>query len=255
MKEGKVKIRDGEMFYRQQGSGEPLILLHAMGLSSELYIPVMDALSEKFDVYAVDLIGHGGSDKPDLNYEVLDHARCITEFMDELGIEKARILGSSIGAMIAIDMSVYYPQRVVKQVLAACPMFPSRWKNLEDLMWLASRYDADGNPIPQTVDQMKFIYAHPTQEIADWTNRLKATAGKWCKKNQIAIALWETGKELNRIECPTLILFGVQDGLIANEKLLVEGIKNAKLVHMEGVSHFPPKEDPEAFVKAVLDFL
>lgn len=255
MKEGKVRVRDGEMFYRQQGNGEPLILIHSMGLSSDLWTPVMGPLSEKFSVYAVDLIGHGDSDKPDLNYEVIDHARCITEFMDAVGIQKARVVGSSIGAMISIDLSVYYPERLIKQVLAACPVFTSRWKSLEDLMWLAHRYDPEGNPIPQKVEQMQFIYANPTREITDWTNRLKAKAGKWCKKDQIAISLWETSERLHRVACPTLVLFGTKDALIANEKALLDGIRNVESVRIEGVSHFPQKEAPGAFVEAVLKFL
>lgn len=255
MKDGKVRVRDGEMFYRQLGDGEPLILIHSMGLSSELWEPVMARFSEKFSVHAVDLIGHGDSDKPDLNYEVNDHARCIMEFMDELKIDKARILGSSIGAMISIDLSVYFPERVLKQVLVACPVFTSRWKRLEDLMWLAFRYDLEGNPIPQKVEQMQFIYANPTREITDWTNRIKGKAGKWCKKDQIAVALWETSEKLDRITCPTLVLFGTEDALIANEQVLLDGIKNVESVRIEGVSHFPQKENPEAFVGAVLKFL
>lgn len=255
MKEGRVKVRDGEMFYRQQGEGEPLILIHSLGLSSELWIPVMGPLSSRFSVYAVDLIGHGDSDKPNLNYEVIDHARSITEFMDELRIDKARIVGSSIGAMICIDISVHFPERVLKQVLVACPIFTSRWKSLEELMWLSYRYDLEGNPIPQKVEQMQFIYANPTQEITDWTNRLKNKTGIWCKKDQIAIALWETSKELDRIACPTLVLFGTKDALIANEKNLLDGIRGCKSFRIEGVSHFPQKEDPEAFAEGVLKFL
>ena len=255
MKEDYLNVTDGRMYYRQQGEGEPVILIHAMGLSSELWLPVMDRLSEKFCVYAVDLLGHGDSDKPDLKYQVIDHAKRIVEFMDALKIKKARIAGSSIGAMISIDMSVYFPERVEKQVLVACPVFTDRWQCIEDTLMLASRYDAEGIPIPQTIDQMQFIYANPTQEITDWTNRLKDRAGKWCKKNQIAIALWETYKELDKIQCPTLVLYGEKDALVYGEKTLLEGITNATSSKIEGVSHFPQKEEPDAFADAVLAFL
>ena len=204
---------------------------------------------------APDLIGHGESDKPDLKYEVIDHARCMTEFMDAIGIDKARIVGSSIGAMIGIDMSVYFPEKVLKQVLVACPVFIDRWKNLEDLIWLGSRYDTEGNPIPQELEQMKFVYANPTQEITDWTNRLKNRAGKWCRKNQIAIALWDPTEKLAKIACPTLVIYGTKDALITGEEILLREIKNVEAARIEGVSHFPMKEDPDAFVEAVLKFL
>jgi pimeloyl-ACP methyl ester carboxylesterase len=255
MKKGSISVKDGSLYYRQSGSGESLILIHSMGLSSELWLPVMEPLAQNFSVYAVDLMGHGDSDKPDLNYETIDHAKRLVEFMDELGIKKARIIGSSIGAMIGIDMAVHFPEWVEKLVLVACPVFPSRWKCIEDLMWLASRYDSEGNPVPQTVEQMQFLYTNPTQEITDWTNDLKSRAGKWCKKDQIAIALWEGHRQLNAIHCPTLVLIGTEDVLIENEGALVKGIRGARSVHIPGVSHFPQKEDPQAFVSAVLDFL
>ena len=84
---------------------------------------------------------------------------------------------------------------------------------------------------------------------------MKNRAGKWCKKNQIAIAIWENYKELDKINCPTLILYGAKDGLISGEKTLLEGIKEARSVIIDGVSHFPQKEDPESFTEAVLAFL
>jgi len=215
----------------------------------------MGKLSENFSVYAPDLIGHGDSDKPDLNYLISDHARCIIEFMDAVKIKKARIIGSSIGSMISIDMSANFPDRVLKQVLVACPSFMDRWKIVEDLLWLGSRYDADGNPIPQMLENMKFIYANPTQEITDWTNRLKNTAGKWCRRNQVAIAIYDPRDLLGRIVCPTLVVYGVKDALITSEEFLVKMIKDAKAVRIDNASHFPSKEQPEAFLDAVLNFL
>jgi pimeloyl-ACP methyl ester carboxylesterase len=255
MKEGKVNVRDGNMFYRVQGEGEPLILIHSMGLSSELWLTVMDDLSKKFTVYAPDLIGHGDSDKPDLKYEVIDYAKLIVEFMDAMSIKKASLIGSSIGGMISIEVSLNFPERITKQVLVACPIVYDRWKNLEDMMMLGARYDAEGNPIPQRVEQLAFIYSNPTQEIADWTNRIKNKAGKWCKKDQIALALWDPRGRINKINIETLSLYGTKDALIIYEEILLKEIKNCKTARIEGVSHFPQREDPKAFTEAVLKFL
>jgi pimeloyl-ACP methyl ester carboxylesterase len=255
MKEGKTKIRDGSIFYRHQGEGDALILIHSMGLSSELWSQNMEQLSNKFSVYAIDLLGHGDSDKPDLNYEVIDHARSLIEFLDALNINKARVIGSSIGALISIDMATQFPDRIEKQVLVACPVHLTRWESLESLMWLALRYDRHGNPIPQTVEQMKFLYVDTTQEIADWTNDLKNKAGQWCKKDQIALALWEIGDKFEKIRCPTLTVYGTEDLLLKNEKIFLDGIASARGIRIEGSSHFPQKEKPEAFNDAVLEFL
>ena len=125
MKEATVQLKDGKMFYKTEGQGEPLVLIHSIGLSSELWDGVSKALSEKFTVYNIDMIGHGNSDKPDMRYEIHHHAESIIEFMDKVGIKKANIIGSSIGALISIEMSSAFPDRVIKQVLAATFISPS----------------------------------------------------------------------------------------------------------------------------------
>ena len=86
MKETAVQTKDGKLFYRFEGQGEPLILLHSLGVSSESWRHVIEQLSRKFSVYAVDLMGHGNSDKPDKNYEIYQYAENVIELMNALGI-------------------------------------------------------------------------------------------------------------------------------------------------------------------------
>lgn len=255
MKEDAVRVKDGELFYRLVGRGEPLILLHSLGLSSESWQYVMEPLSKKFAVYAVDLMGFGDSDKPDRNYEIHHYANNIVEFMDLLDIGKARVMGNSIGAMIALEMSASFSNRVAKQVLVGCPAWRNAWDRLERLMLGALRYDVEGNIKPMTRDDLNLSYTHPTTELLEWVNNLRAKAGIWCKRAQIAVALWDIMPKLPMVSCPTLILFGDKDVLREQEQLLIQGIRGAKYALIEDAGHVPQIDAPKAFVDTVLEFL
>ena len=256
MKEGTVSTRDGELFYRFGGQGEPLLLLHSLGVSSEAWRCVTEPLSSKFSLYAIDLMGHGDSDKPDKNYEIYDYAESIVEFMDVLGINQARVVGNSIGAMISVEMSASFPQRVVKQVLAGCPAWETAWQRMERLIFLSSqRYDAEGNLKPMTMDGLRLAYTHPTPELLEWVNNLQSKTGAWFKKGQIAVVNWDIMPKLSLVKCPTLVIFGDKDMLREQEHVLTRGIKGAQYALIEDAGHLPQIDAPEAFLKPVLEFL
>ncbi|MFC1974665.1 alpha/beta fold hydrolase [Chloroflexota bacterium] len=255
MKEGTVRLKDGGLFYISEGQGEPLVLLHSLGTSSESWHNVIEPLAKKFTVYAVDLMGHGNSGKPNMNYEIYHYAENVIELMDILGISTARVIGNSIGAMISLEMSVSFPQRVVKQVLVGCPASETAWEMMERLMLGALKYDAKGNPKPATMDDLSPFYVHITPETIEWINKLRAKAGLWCKKAHIAIALWDIMPKLPKVSCPTLVVFGDKDPLREKEQVLLRGIRGVKYNLIENAGHVPHIDAPEAFLKPVLEFL
>ncbi len=255
MKEETVSVKDGRLFYRLEGRGDPLILLHSLGLSSESWRHVIGPLSKRFSVYALDLMGFGNSDKPDKNYEIRHYAESIIEFMDKLGINKASVIGNSIGAIISLEMAASFPRRLVKQVLVGCLAWATAWERLEYLMTAAFRYDTNGMPKTMTMADLSLTYVHPTTEILEWNNRLRAKAGLWCKKAHIAIGLWDVVPKLPMVSCPTLIVFGSKDYLRSAEQVLIQGIKGTKYALIEDTGHSPQIESPEAFLKPVMQFL
>ena len=255
MKEAMVPVKDGRLFYTLAGQGDPVILLHSLGSSSESWRQVIEPLARKFSVYAVDLMGHGNSDKPDKNYEIYDFAESMIQLMDGLGISQARVVGNSIGAMISLEMSVSFPQRVTKQVLVGCPAWETAWERLERLMFFAHRLDVEGNPKTMMMGDISQTYAHPTTEILEWVNHLRAKTGIWCQKAHIAITLWDIIPRLPMVNCPTLILFGDKDILRDKEHVLTQGIRGAKYALVEDAAHLPQIDAPEAFLKPVMEFL
>lgn len=101
----------------EAGSGEPLILLHGMGGHAEAYIKNIIPLSERFHVYAIDMIGHGFTDKPEIDYSITDFMNHVRQFMDAIGVKKAHIQGESLGGWISAWLAIESPEKVNRLVL------------------------------------------------------------------------------------------------------------------------------------------
>lgn len=256
-KEHSVMLKDGKMFYRYAGDGDPLILIHSVGFSSELWYKVMEPLAEHFTVYAIDLIGHGDSDKPDKNYYVIDHATSIKDFMDLLSIEKANIMGSSLGGLITLEIAASFPEKIIKTVIVAAPALNEPiWDRVEGAMRIAiMRCDTQGNPRPLTLEGIRPFYANPTEETVKWANRMRAKAGKWCWKDQLTIIFYEIMERMPLVRTPTLVFQGKLDGGGRSAEIIAENIKGSMLSIVDGLSHFPQIDDPDKFLKPIVDFL
>ena len=118
MKRAYVDISEGQMHYRYVGMGQPIVLLHMSGSSSDEFEKVGDMLSAQFCVYAPDLLGFGESDTPPGHYSLEEHANTIIRFMDALQLEKAVVGGNMVGANIAARIAAQWPERVCGLLLS-----------------------------------------------------------------------------------------------------------------------------------------
>jgi len=109
---------------RRAGSGPPVVLLHESPRSSAAFIPMIEALAERFTVIAPDTPGYGGSDPLALHRpQIPDYAGALGEVLDALGLERVALFGRHTGAAIAIEFANLYPERVSGVVLDGCPAF------------------------------------------------------------------------------------------------------------------------------------
>jgi len=132
MKRAYADIPEGQMFYRSEGSGEPVLLLHAGVTSSDEYKKVIPYISKKYRAIAPDFLGNGDSDPAPHAYDCLEHARSIINFMDALNIKKAAVVGQHVGGKIGVEMAVNWPERVSKLVLSSIGYYESEGKNIQD---------------------------------------------------------------------------------------------------------------------------
>ena len=248
-----------KIHYVEAGSGPTVILLHGLGGSSEVWQFNLTALAEKYHVVVPDQIGFGKSDKPLVNYRIRTYVDFLDQFCKQLKIERASLVGNSMGGWIATAFTAAFPDRVDKLVLV----------------------DAAGYAPPKDIDTRTFYALNPTTREGTrvllgkvFYNKLFQTdaaveqaiasrlaAGDGYTINRITESIIRGEDFLDdavkTIKRPTLIIWGRQDGLVA----LAEGehfnkdIAGSKLVVIDQCGHMPQIEKPAEFNAAVLKFL
>lgn len=218
--------------YIEQGSGEPLILLHGNGGDSSYFAHQIEPLSRHFRVLAIDTRGHGQTPRGEAPFTIRQFAEDLLGFMDSHGIAKADLLGFSDGGNIAMVFALAHPERVNKLVLDGANL------------------DAAG---------VKRSVQIPI-EIGYRIAKLFAKKSPEAKKNAEMLGLMVNdpnvkSEELARIQAPTLVIAGNKDMIKEKHtRLIAQSIPGAELAIIPG-SHFVANKAPEVFNKTVLRFL
>ena len=112
-----VTVNSIKVHYVVSGCGPPLLLLHGLGASAVTWRDNVDPLSHAFRVYALDLPGHGESDKPVIDYDSNSILQFLVLIIDKLGMDKPSIIGNSVGGALALMIALRHPDKVSKLVL------------------------------------------------------------------------------------------------------------------------------------------
>ena len=115
--EWQIELHGRRVVYRVAGSGPPLVLIHGMLNSSSHWRAVATSLAEDYTVVAPDLIGHGDSAAPRGDYSLGAHAASIRDLLAAIGIDRASVVGHSLGGGVAMQFFYQFPQRVQRLVL------------------------------------------------------------------------------------------------------------------------------------------
>jgi 3-oxoadipate enol-lactonase len=253
-----------KLCYKVRGGGQPIIAITGFASSQDSFFMLARTMSRYYRIVTFDNRGIGGSDKPPGPYSMSMMAGDTIGLMDFLGIEKAHLLGGSMGGMVAQHIAIDYPQRVDKLILFSTSA-DGQW--LIDLAeeavpgWNRSRPGLASTDLQKLMIIMASLsFNRPLNRLvfaslARLQVRLGALTGP---AGQIeAMFTHNVLEQLHLIQAPTLILTGSQDRLI-NPKMsevMASRIKGAKLVILEGGSHTVAGEMAGQFNKEVLDFL
>jgi 4,5:9,10-diseco-3-hydroxy-5,9,17-trioxoandrosta-1(10),2-diene-4-oate hydrolase len=255
------------------GTGTPpLILIHGLGGYLENWEPNVPALAQARRVYAVDLVGFGRSDKPQVDYSIPYFVAFIKDFMSTLGIEQAVLVGESMGGAIALRTILKYPHLVDKLVLAASAGFGRELTPVLRMMSLPLLGEYLSRPSREGKERLyKMVFHNPDiiqEEWIDLGTELAALPGaqqSLLRTTRALCNLWGVKPEtyrpiLDRLETiavPALIIWGIEDRFIpvAHAHTAARLLPNATLKILDNCGHIPNVECPDTFNQAVLDFL
>lgn len=115
----EARVLGHRVRYLTGGSGAPVLLLHGLADTADAWGRVLPALTSRYRVLAPDLLGCGASDKPAIDYSLWAQATYLRHFMDAVGIDKAIVVGHSLGGGLALHLYMQYPERVARLALIA----------------------------------------------------------------------------------------------------------------------------------------
>lgn len=255
----EVLVFGQKIHYVEAGSGPTVILLHGLGGSTQTWQFNTGPLAEKFHVVVPDQIGFGKSDKPLVNYRIRTYVDFLDQFCKQLKIERATLVGNSMGGWIAAAFTAAFPDRVDKLVLVDAAGYTPP-KDLDTRVFFALN--------PTTREAMKVLTAKVFYNKAFQTDaaidtaiaaRLAAGDGFTIKSITESIIRGEDFLDdtVKTIKRPTLIVWGREDGLtpLADGERFQKDIVGSKLVVIDQCAHVPNLEKPGEFNAAVIKFL
>ena len=236
-----------------------VILLHGLGAQAESWQLNIQALAQNYRVIVPDQIGFGKSDKPFLKYRVGTYADFLDKFMSELKIEKASLVGNSMGGWVAGFFAIKYPNRVEKIVLADAAGLAPKEIDFNQI------YQLNNSTRDEIRANLKLIFANPAlqnnEAFVDQFMAQRVVTGDGYTINSLIESIKRRedflDTRLSEIKKPTLIIWGRQDGLIpvADAEKFNKGIAGSSLVIFDNCGHVPQFEKALDFNKKVLEFL
>ncbi len=256
------------------GSGPALLLIHGIGDSSATWNTLIPALAEHFTVIAPDLLGHGASAAPRADYTIASYANGMRDLLSYLGIERATVVGHSLGGGVAMQLAYQFPHLVDRLVLVSSggagrevhPVLrlaaaPGAERVLPLLSTPAARFV--GRMMTRVLDVLGVDSGVEAEEVTRTLDALPdhATRSAFCRTLRSVVD--GTGQLVTMLDrcylseaVPTMLVWGAQDKVIPVEHAYTAAaaMPSARIEVFAQAAHFPHHSDPPRFLAALADF-
>lgn len=267
IKVGNIKTR-----YWALGDGKSsIILLHGFGGYIEDWLDNVAALARGRKVYALDLVGFGRSDKPQVKYSIPYLTDFVQKFMVDQDIDRATLIGESMGGAIALRFALQYPNQVEKMVLAASAGFGKEVSIYFRMMSLPLLGELFARPSRKGIAQLLEQFFYNQDLITDLRieedyemaslpgaqrsqlSALRSMCNIWGAKSEVYRPILD---RLEEIEVPTLVIWGAQDRILpVAHAHQAKRLPNARVHILDSCGHVPNIERAKEFNALVTDFL
>lgn len=251
-----IKLR-----YETWGVGEvPVVFIHGLGSCAEDWFMQFPAFGPRFRCIAVDLRGHGLSDKPHGEYSVSLFASDVSALLTAIGAAPAHIVGLSLGGMVAQQLGIAHPH--VVRSLALLNTLPGVWPPTGEILRVGLQRFRPG-PAPSMTEIAASVAGSLFPRTEDGMlrqmveQRLGSNDPDAYRRATLAVARYRPGNALFRITCPVLIVAGDSDRVVPGEyqARLRRGLPHAEFVTVCGGGHACNVDYADVVNTAVLDFL
>jgi pimeloyl-ACP methyl ester carboxylesterase len=264
-----VELKSGTACFVRKGSGEPLILLHGIPLSLITWRFNIDPLSTGLDVIALDMKGFGKSGNGSGSYSPAGHAQFLLEFLDQLGLERAAVAGSSYACAVAMTLAVQYPERVKKLVLINSVGYPSKSHSVEQLVRIKGirsvlRRSLSSRLIGRRALNSGLVRSYADSRIASPglvdayfdVLRLRSHEESFLATLE-AFHESEVGNLVPRVMQESLVIWGAQDHVlpVGNAALFGKNLPHGRVEVIRGAGHLPHEEASDLVNAAILNFV
>jgi 3-oxoadipate enol-lactonase len=247
--------------YDDQGSGLPLVFLHAFPLNRTMWAPQIAALSHHFRTIAMDFRGHGESDAPLWNFTLEQYADDVAALLDHLALAQAVLVGLSMGGYVSLAFARKYADRLKGLVLADTRAQADTQEARAGRFHLAQTAWKDGSPAVANTMLPKLLGAtsrQANQELMAYVRKMILTTPvSGVITDLMAMAdRPDSVRHLSVLSCPTLIVVGQEDNTtpLSDAQLMAERISGARLAIIPSAGHLSNLEQPKVFCDLLQDF-
>ena len=254
------------------GRGRPVLLLHGLGATKISWVPLLGPLSDRHQLVVPDLPGHGESEKPRVDYTPRFYARVVRHLMDELEIERALVVGNSMGGRVALELALRSPNRVAALALLDPAVPGLRWRYLMGFTRVVPT-EFGAIPFPLRERWMRTmlsrVFAHPERMgkaaialaakdflrvYADGGARMAFLSSLRHLVVESPDAFWAS---MRRVKQPALVVVGTGDRIVPSRlgMKLAEELSHGELLLLDDCGHVPQFEALDEILEPLLSFL
>ena len=269
-----LQLHGDQVAYRDEGDGDVLLLIHGMAGSSDTWRSVIGQLSKKFRVIAPDLLGHGESAKPRGDYSLGAFAVWLRDFLDELGVSQATVVGHSLGGGVAMQFAYQHPDYATRLVLISSGGLGP------DVGWVLRLLSAPGAELVLPIIAPKLVLTagnklrswfrgvgvHSPRGAEMWRaySSLSDAATREAFLRTLRSVVDYRGQAVSalsrlrlREELPVMAIWGERDDIIPVNHAYAarEARADSRLEVLPNVGHFAQVEAPTEVVELIEDFI
>ncbi|KXF82348.1 alpha/beta fold hydrolase [Enterovibrio coralii] len=248
-----------QIYYERKGEGSPLVFLHGLGSSSADWQAQIAHFSLNYDVIAPDFPLHGASGGDISSFSLPHCAEVIEALLDALGVEKAIVVGISMGGMVGMELSIRAPARVASLVVVNALAECRPRKAIEWWMLLSRRFLLKFVSVENIATLMgKKLLPDPSMKVLR-----EEAVSRWSENHREsyiaafnAVVNWQVLDKLSQITCPLYLISAEHDYTPPSAKKVLAAIyPNGEFSMLAGSHHLAPLEHPDLFNETLSTWL